>query len=36
MERCLGKNPHFPSWIYKFDDFSVAAGFAVERFVERM
>ena len=36
LDKWLGKNPYLPSWLYKFDDFSVAAGFAVERFMERM
>ncbi|KAH7347094.1 cytochrome P450 [Pyrenochaeta sp. MPI-SDFR-AT-0127] len=36
LDKWLGKNPYLPSSIYKFDDFSVAAGFSVERFVERM
>ncbi len=36
LDKWLGKNPYWPLWIYKFDDFSVAAGFAFERFMERM
>jgi hypothetical protein len=36
LDRWLGKNPMWPRSIYKFDDFAVAAGFAVERFKERM
>ncbi|KAF9690597.1 hypothetical protein EKO04_011491 [Ascochyta lentis] len=35
LDKLLGKNPHFGK-LYKFDDFAVAAGFAVERFMERM
>lgn len=36
LDKWLGKNPHWPRSLYKFDDFSVAAGFSVERFMERM
>lgn len=35
LDKLLGKNPYLTKF-YKFDDFAVAAGFAVERFVERM
>ncbi|KAF2623175.1 cytochrome P450 [Macroventuria anomochaeta] len=35
LDKLLGKNPHLTRF-YKFDDFAVAAGFAVERFMERM
>jgi hypothetical protein len=36
LDKWLGKNPKWPRSLYKFDDFSVAAGFSVERFMERM
>lgn len=36
LDKWLGKNPYWPRFLYKFDDFSVAAGFSVERFMERM
>jgi hypothetical protein len=36
LDKWLGKNPKWPRALYKFDDFSVAAGFSVERFMERM
>ncbi|KAH7406554.1 cytochrome P450 [Phaeosphaeria sp. MPI-PUGE-AT-0046c] len=36
LDHWLGKNPRWPRSLYKFDDFSVAAGFSVERFMERM
>jgi hypothetical protein len=36
LDHWLGKNPKWPRSLYKFDDFSVAAGFSVERFMERM
>lgn len=36
LDKWLGKNPNWPRSLYKFDDFSVAAGFSVERFMERM
>ncbi|CAO2649937.1 Nn.00g012290.m01.CDS01 [Neocucurbitaria sp. VM-36] len=36
LDKWLGKNPYLPASVYKFDDFSVAAGFSVERFMERM
>ncbi|KAJ4364169.1 hypothetical protein N0V83_009625 [Neocucurbitaria cava] len=36
LDKWLGKNPYLPASLYKFDDFSVAAGFSVERFMERM
>lgn len=36
LDKWLGKNPYWPRSLYKFDDFSVAAGFSVERFMERM
>jgi hypothetical protein len=35
LDKLLGKNPHLTRF-YKFDDFAVAAGYAVERFMERM
>lgn len=35
LDKLLGKNPHLTKF-YKFDDFAVAAGYAVERFMERM
>ncbi|UPX12095.1 uncharacterized protein EKO05_0002667 [Ascochyta rabiei] len=35
LDKLLGKNPQLTK-LYKFDDFAVAAGFAVERFMERM
>ncbi|KAF2124477.1 cytochrome P450 [Dothidotthia symphoricarpi CBS 119687] len=35
LDKLLGKNAYSP-YIHKFDDFSVAAGAAVERFMERM
>lgn len=36
LDKWLGKNPKWPRSLYKFDDFSVAAGFSVQRFVERI
>lgn len=36
LDKWLGKNSKWPRSLYKFDDFSVAAGFSVERFMERM
>ncbi|KAF2029515.1 cytochrome P450 [Setomelanomma holmii] len=36
LDKWLGKNPKWPRSLYKFDDFSVAAGAAVERYMERM
>ncbi|CAE7177054.1 hypothetical protein PTNB73_03114 [Pyrenophora teres f. teres] len=36
LDKWLGKNPKWPRSLYKFDDFAVAAGFSVERFMERM
>ncbi|KAF2729301.1 cytochrome P450 [Polyplosphaeria fusca] len=33
LDKLLGKNPYLP---YKFADFSVPAGFCVQRFIERM
>ncbi|OAK94200.1 cytochrome P450 [Phaeosphaeriaceae sp. SRC1lsM3a] len=36
LDHWLGKNPRWPRSLYKFDDFSVAAGLSVERFMERM
>ncbi|KAH7092538.1 cytochrome P450 [Paraphoma chrysanthemicola] len=36
LDKWLGKNPKWPRSVYKFDDFSVAAGAAVERYIERM
>lgn len=36
LDKWLGKNPKWPRFLYKFDDFSVAAGFSVQRFMERM
>merc|ERR1712032_238899 len=33
LDKLLGKNPYLP---IKFPDFSIAAGFCVERFMERM
>ena len=35
LDKLLGKNPYLTKF-YKFDDFAVAAGYAVERFMERM
>lgn len=35
LDKLLGKNPYLTK-LYKFDDFAVAAGSAVERFMERM
>ncbi|KAH6639249.1 cytochrome P450 [Boeremia exigua] len=35
LDKLLGKNPYLTK-LYKFDDVGVAAGFAVERFMERM
>ncbi|KAJ4991166.1 benzoate 4-monooxygenase cytochrome p450 [Stagonosporopsis vannaccii] len=35
LDKLLGKNTYLTK-LYKFDDFAVAAGYAVERFVERM
>jgi hypothetical protein len=35
LDKLLGKNPHLTRF-YKFDDFAVAAGYAVEQFMERM
>jgi hypothetical protein len=35
LDKLLGKNPYMAK-LYKFDDFSVAAGAAVERFMDRM
>ncbi|KAI8943345.1 hypothetical protein NX059_001362 [Plenodomus lindquistii] len=36
LDKWLGKNPKWPRSLYKFDDFSAAAGFSVARFMERM
>jgi hypothetical protein len=33
LDKLLGKNPYSP---YKFSDFSVPAGYCVQRFMERM
>lgn len=35
LDKLLGKNTHLRRF-YKFDDFAVAAGYAVEQFMERM
>ncbi|KAF1930580.1 pisatin demethylase [Didymella exigua CBS 183.55] len=35
LDKLLGKNLHLTRF-YKFDDFAVAAGYAVEQFMERM
>ncbi|KAJ4401807.1 hypothetical protein N0V91_007706 [Didymella pomorum] len=35
LDKLFGKNPHLTR-LYKFDDFAVAAGYAVEQFMERM
>jgi hypothetical protein len=35
LDKLFGKNPHVTR-LYKFDDFAVAAGYAVEQFMERM
>jgi len=36
LDKWLGKNPKWPRSLYKFDDFAVAAGFSVDRFMERI
>ncbi|KAH9872210.1 hypothetical protein IAQ61_005045 [Plenodomus lingam] len=36
LDKWLGKNPQWPRSFFKFDDFSTAARFSVERFMERV